>query len=56
MKIIVWQNCQVVQEIEIPDAPGPDIALDPWNMLVSIRRPGNGNYSFSYTHVVVEDD
>lgn len=37
MKITVWRNCVVVAELDVPEAPGPDLTLDPWSDLVGVQ-------------------
>lgn len=39
MRIIVWRNCIVEAELDLPDAPGPDISLDPYNDLIGAEWP-----------------
>lgn len=36
MKITAWRGCEVVQTFDVPHAPGPDVAVDPWAGLVSV--------------------
>ena len=39
MKIQVWRECEVMAELDLPDAPGPDIKLDPYNDLIGVWWP-----------------
>lgn len=39
MKITVWHNCAVVAELNVPDAPGPDVSVDPWSDLLGVNWP-----------------
>lgn len=32
MKVVVWRGCVVVREDDYPDAQGPDVHIDPWNL------------------------
>lgn len=50
MRIVVWQGCQIIREIEII-APGPDIQIDPWNDLIGCTRNLPGGEEISYDTV-----
>ena len=56
MKIVIWRGCQVMHEYDIPDANGPDIHLDPWNLpeSISVRRMQDDGTERSETVVLKE--
>lgn len=48
MKITVWHNCKVVGELDLPDAPGPNISLDPYNDLIGTEKDNVSQTPVSY--------
>lgn len=48
MKITVWHNCVVVAELDLPDAPGPDIKMDPYNDLIGTEKDNVSQIPVSY--------
>lgn len=40
MKIVIWDNCMVVEELNFPGTTGPDLHIDPYNLpnSLSVRR------------------
>lgn len=41
MRIYVWQGCRIAAEFDVPEAPGPDLQLDPWNDKLHVVEGGN---------------